>query len=218
MPLLRDLHVGLSALALDPRTVVIEPPPSDTVHPIPRSCVDTGFIAEWALYMGRLLAYQDEFIPTGYCIGIACAFGFAGGPCDTYADAGARAFPIVDETFNEGNVLRSPSEYRVPRNVASATIRKDDVLAHWAAIPNALDLEEPDRDSHRKLRFPHSHWTLDLNWDTIDPRLIGDLADHAQLETPVLKFVLLHGELPPVRQSVSTAQLETSLSNGDRSD
>jgi hypothetical protein len=173
-------------------------PATGPLHPIPRSCENGQFVAEWAAEMGRLLALHDlEFGTIGYCVGVACVEAFCGRG-DSYPDpAPARCFPLVGP-----NTLRTIQDAfdcidAAPRN---ATIDVSCVLRNWRYL-GALDLEKQRGTSHRKMRFGDGNfWILDMNYDIIQDEILKELIPRCNLPLSAIKFALINGARPRFRR------------------
>lgn len=164
-------------------------------HPVPTRCENFGFVAEWSMEIGKVLRLHDDRLNdiANFCVGVSCAYGFAGECLDRYPVGHGRAFPLV----GPGNVtiLREIVEWKIDDSIRNATVTPTDFIRNKDVLQVEKIVKKPG--SHRKVYFKNgTSWTLDMNWNRIDDSIIEQLQKCCGYPTDVVKSLILNGEEP----------------------
>lgn len=203
-PLLHDIYNFLSYIFTNGREychiIDTQSVAHFTNHCLPSGCEPNGLAAIWQDETGRLLSLHDAHTTDDrYFIGIACAEAFSkaiaarrGHPGD-----GGRAFPLVGPVDLQS--LACPFEWEVRDEDIRGEISV--ALARRNIAVLGGEVREPPESSHQKIRFSNSDrpWILDRNVDPLPHRFLKQLESISGYPYQVVRYALLHGELPNYR-------------------
>ena len=201
-PLLRTIYDLLNQWFLLPHDRLIKIDLTDIQdhqpHPLLCGCQTEGLSEIWADELGKLLIIHDACCAhNNFFIGVACAFAFSGEQVGEYNNPNnQRVFPLVGPNDIDQRLIDA-YEWDIPNDLHQRNISFDDAYNNCHAI-GAVEIVPPTRGSHYSVRFKGAHrpWQLDPNSDPVPERYLRQLVGIVGYPIEVIKYALLHGELP----------------------
>ncbi len=180
-------------------------------HPHPDDCSDGGLVDYWGDEVGASSPLTETARKSqgNFFMAVACAGRFSGVDQPEYTQkAPTRSFPSLVRTTSTSSP--TPSNGRCRQMLRIRRSRSFEAYRNLSVI-GCEAIEKPSGGSHYKARFPGNRpWVLDPNVDPVAERFIGQLPQITGFPTPVVKYALKRGQLPPRKLRLGTIIAESA--------